>query len=188
MTEPRRPEIRLGFSRVSKALCLLTIPSAPPGRELFQTVLQAGVGTSWPPASLQRISHACLLSSLRLQSVACLGGFLRGFLQNFCLFEPVDLLTTASNCLHWKWLAFASKLRAPCLNWETRVITSWEAIRRARRSPTTTTWELRVYSSEDPVQMQAAWEQRHHKHGRSRRGPSGSLRATVPRMLTLSFP
>ena len=56
-----------------KALCLLTIPSAPPGRELFQTVLQAGVGTKWPPASLQRVSHACLLPSLRLQSVACLG-------------------------------------------------------------------------------------------------------------------
>ena len=131
MTEPRHPEIRLVFSRVSKALCLLTIPSAPPGRELFQTVLQAGIGTSWPPASLQRISHACLLPSLRLQSVACLGGFL----QSFCLFEPGGVLTTASNCLHWKWLAFASKLRAPCLNWETRVITSWEAIRRARRSP-----------------------------------------------------
>ena len=183
MTQPRRPEIRLVFSRVSKALCLLTIPSAPPGRELFQTVLHAGVGTNWPPASLQRISYACLLPSLRPQSVACLGDLL----QSFCLFESVGLLTTASNCLHWKWLAFTSKLRAPCLNWETRVITSWEAIRRARRSPPTT-WELRVYYSEDPVQMQTAWEQWHHKHGRSRQGPSGSLPAMVPCMFILSFP
>lgn len=78
------------------------------------------------------------------------------------------------------------KLRARCLNWETRVITSWEAIRRARRSPPTTR-ELRDYSSEDPVQMQSAWEKRHQKHGRSRRGPSGGLPAMVLPLLFLHW-
>ena len=56
MTEPRRPEIRLAFSRVSKALHLLTIPSAPPGESSFKQSSKLALGQTGPlPASRESL-------------------------------------------------------------------------------------------------------------------------------------
>lgn len=66
-----------------KLIFPLMIPFPPTGRELFQTVLQAGTGMDQPPASLQRISRAHLTpvheTAVRWCPVVSAGSILQRF-------------------------------------------------------------------------------------------------------------
>lgn len=82
----------------------LTIPSTPIGRELFQPVLQAGIGTSGPPP----ISREPPVPSYPHPSDCSLVVCSESFLCSFRFFMSVNLFMMTSYCLLWKLLTFAS--------------------------------------------------------------------------------
>lgn len=95
----------------------LTIPSTYSGRELFHTVLQAGTGTNWPPASPRRTSYTIFLPSLRLQS----GGLFWELFAELLFFHVCGSLYDAFILFTLEIVNFCfwqgPKLWAPLLNW-----------------------------------------------------------------------